>query len=53
MGLLYWTAITQQDLPVVVGLTYISILLYVLLVLVLEIIYGVLDPRIRVLPESR
>lgn len=53
MGRLYWDAISQQDLPVVIGLTYFSIILYALMIMLLEIIYGILDPRVRVTPGAR
>jgi len=48
MGMLYWTAIEQQDIPVIIGQTYVFIFLYVLAFLILDIIYGILDPRVRV-----
>ena len=45
MGRLYWNAITQQDLPIIVGLTYTSIILYALMIFFLELIYtaGIFD----------
>ena len=48
MGMLYWSAISAGDFPVVLGLTYIFGVINILAILISEIIYGVLDPRIRV-----
>ncbi|MFQ5998144.1 MAG: ABC transporter permease [Candidatus Bathyarchaeia archaeon] len=53
IGRLFFDAISQQDVPLIVGLTYVSILLYVLLIFVLEIVYMILDPRVRVTPGKR
>ncbi|CCC80833.1 ABC transporter permease [Thermoproteus tenax] len=49
LGYVYNLAIfaPTPDLPVIVALTYASTLLYIVLVLVLEVLYIVLDPRIR------
>jgi peptide/nickel transport system permease protein len=49
LGYVYNLAIfaPTPDLPVIVALTYASTLLYIALVLVLEVLYIVLDPRIR------
>ncbi len=47
MGLLFWEAINMQDVPVVLGLVYISIFLYVSLIFVLDLTYVLLDPRVR------
>ena len=47
MGLLYWEAIETLDVPVILGLTYIFTLVFVVAMLVLDILYIVLDPRVR------
>ncbi|MEL9990329.1 MAG: ABC transporter permease [Thermoproteus sp.] len=49
LGYVYNLAIfaPTPDMPVIVALTYASTLLYIALVLVLEVLYIVLDPRIR------
>ena len=47
LGRLYWDAIYAGDIPVVLELTYITTLLYLILRLILDLLYTVLDPRIR------
>ncbi|WP_237698194.1 ABC transporter permease [Thermoproteus uzoniensis] len=49
LGYVYNIAIfaPTPDMPVIVALTYASTLLYIGIVLVLEVLYVVLDPRIR------
>jgi peptide/nickel transport system permease protein len=47
MGRLYFDAITTADEGVIVALTFIFTLLYVAARFILEILYVVLDPRIR------
>ncbi|MEM3677521.1 MAG: ABC transporter permease [Candidatus Bathyarchaeia archaeon] len=47
MGLLFWEAINMQDVPVILGLTYVSIFLYILLIFILDLTYAFLDPRVR------
>lgn len=49
LGYVYNLAIfaPTPDLPVIVALTYASTLLYIVLVFALEILYIILDPRIR------
>ncbi len=48
LGRLFYVAILNGDMPVVLGLTYISTFLYVFAVLVLDFVYMILDPRVRV-----
>ena len=48
LGLLYWQAIVTMDAPVIIGLTVIYAYLLVITVFILDIIYGFLDPRIKV-----
>ncbi len=47
LGRLYWDAIVANDIPVIVELTYITTLLYLVIRFILDILYTVLDPRIR------
>lgn len=50
MGRLYYDAILQQDLPVLLGLTFVFSFLTIGVVLLLDIIYALLDPRVRTTP---
>jgi peptide/nickel transport system permease protein len=47
MGRLAYTAITSQDLPVIMGVTIVAAVLVVLANLAVDLTYGVLDPRVR------
>ncbi|HIH90675.1 TPA: ABC transporter permease [Desulfurococcaceae archaeon] len=47
MGLLYWEAIETLDVPVILGLTYIFTLVFVIAMVILDVMYIVLDPRVR------
>jgi peptide/nickel transport system permease protein len=47
LGRLYWDAISHNDVPVILELTYITTLLYLALRFILDILYTLLDPRIR------
>ncbi len=47
MGTLYWVAITAADLPTILGLTYALTLVYILARFILEVLYIILDPRVR------
>jgi len=46
-GLLYITAITQRDSPVIVGLTLVIAAMVLLSNLLTDMVYAVIDPRIR------
>lgn len=48
LGNLYWIAIEQNDIPVLMGCLSITTGLYIFGLVVLDIIYGYLDPRIKV-----
>lgn len=52
MGRLFYDAILQQDLPVIVALTFVSAFLTIIVVLFLDIIYAILDPRVRTAPVA-
>ncbi|MEJ5273012.1 MAG: ABC transporter permease, partial [Spirochaetota bacterium] len=48
MGNLYWIALQQNDLAVVMGNTSLSVFLFMMGLVILDFIYGLLDPRIKV-----
>ncbi len=48
MGNLYWVAIQQNDIPVLMGNLAITTIFYLSGLVVLDLIYGLLDPRIKV-----
>lgn len=48
MGRLYWTALVEHDVPVLLGNTTFSIFLYLAAVVIMDLIYGFLDPRVKV-----
>ncbi|MGM0641110.1 MAG: ABC transporter permease [Thermotogota bacterium] len=48
MGNLYWNAVRQNDVPVLLGNLSITTGLYISGLVVLDIVYGLLDPRIKV-----
>jgi peptide/nickel transport system permease protein len=48
LGNLYWIAIEQNDIPVLMGCLSVTTALYIAGLAVLDVIYGYLDPRIKV-----
>ena len=48
MGNLYWIAVEQNDVPVILGLLAVTTSLYMAGLVALDLIYGFLDPRIKV-----
>lgn len=48
MGNLYWAAVQQNDIPVLLGNLSITTLIYISGIVLLDLIYGFLDPRIKV-----
>jgi peptide/nickel transport system permease protein len=48
MGLLYYESITNYDIPVIVGLTYLYTLIFVVTIFIIDLAYGYFDPRLRV-----
>jgi len=48
MGRLYYIALQQGDVPVLLGLTFVTTFLYVFSMVLVDLIYGLLDPRVRV-----
>jgi len=52
MGRLFYQAISLQDLPVLLGLTFVSAFITIVVILMLDIIYAFLDPRVRTAPVA-
>lgn len=48
MGSLYYQAIGFLDIPVIIGLTYISTLIFILTVFLTDIVYAYFDPRVKI-----
>ncbi len=48
MGNLYWIALQQNDLAVVMGNVSLNVFLFMMGLVTLDFIYGILDPRIKV-----
>ena len=48
MGSLYYQAIGTLDIPVIIGLTYISTLIFILTVFLIDIVYAYFDPRVKI-----
>ena len=47
IGKLYYDAIGLSDFPIIIGLTYISTLIFVVAVLIMDLFYVFFDPRIK------
>ena len=47
MGLLTWNAIQQKDIPVLSAVFYVTTLLVIVANFIADLLYGVLDPRIK------
>lgn len=48
MGKLYYDAIGVMDIPVIIGITYVSTLIFVVTIFVVDLVYAYLDPRVKV-----
>ncbi len=48
MGLLFYQAITSSDEALILGLVYVFTLVYVIARFILEVLYVILDPRVRI-----
>ena len=48
MGQLYYSAIGFLDIPIIIGLTYVSTLIFIATVFATDIIYAYFDPRVKV-----
>ncbi|HEY5539478.1 MAG TPA: ABC transporter permease [Thermoplasmata archaeon] len=49
LGLLFFDAVILQDAPTIIALTIIFAYLFVVTVFILDVVYGLMDPRIRAL----
>ncbi len=49
LGLLYFEALTNTDPPTIIALTIIFAYLFVITIFILDVVYSLLDPRIRAL----
>jgi len=48
IGRLYWIALETNDMAIVIGLTYVFTLIWLIALIVIDLLYGLLDPRVRV-----
>lgn len=48
MGKLYFDAISIFDIPVIVGLTYVTTLVFLASIFLADLLYGFFDPRVKV-----
>lgn len=48
MGNLYWTALQAGDVPILLGNTFMLTFIYLFALVLIDMIYGLLDPRVRV-----
>ena len=48
LGRYYVTSISNRDYPVILGLTIFVAILYIVSVFVVDILYGVIDPRVKI-----
>jgi len=48
MGRLYWIALQSGDVKVLLGLTFITTFLYLVATVAVDLVYGFLDPRVKV-----
>jgi oligopeptide transport system permease protein len=52
IGMLMVNAITNNDYNLVIACAFVYSAMYIVMMLVLDILYGVIDPRIRVAKEG-
>jgi peptide/nickel transport system permease protein len=48
MGKLYYDAIGLLDIPIIIGLTYVSTVIFVVTVFIIDLSYSILDPRVKI-----
>lgn len=48
MGKLYYDAIGLLDIPIIIGLTYVSTVIFVATVFIIDLSYTILDPRVKI-----
>ncbi|NJE62477.1 ABC transporter permease [Thermococcus sp. 21S7] len=53
MGRLYWVALQQNETNLLIGLTYFFTVLYLAGVVIADMVYGFLDPRVKVGASSK
>ncbi len=47
MGRTYWVALQSGDTGVLIAITYVTVFLFVVVIVLLDFIYALLDPRVR------
>ena len=47
IGRLFYTAIGSLDIPIIIGLTYVSTAIYLASIFIIDILYGFFDPRVK------
>lgn len=47
MGRLFYTAIGALDIPIILGLVYVSTAVYLASIFIIDILYGLFDPRVK------
>ena len=48
MGRLYWTALQQNETRLLMGVTFVTVALYLIAMIIADLAYGYLDPRVKV-----
>ena len=48
LGRIAFSAVTSRDIPIVQGCVLYTAAVYVIINLIVDLLYGVLDPRIRI-----
>lgn len=47
MGRLFFTAIGALDIPIIIGLVYVSTAVYLASIFIIDVLYGFFDPRVK------
>ncbi|HIP75450.1 MAG TPA: ABC transporter permease, partial [Thermococcus paralvinellae] len=53
MGRLYWTALQQNETRLLMGVTFVTVALYLISMILADLAYGYLDPRVKVGASQR
>jgi len=48
IGKLYFDAISVLDIPVIIGLTYVTTVVFLISIFIADLMYGLFDPRVRI-----
>ena len=48
MGRVYWIALQTNEINLIMGLTFMNVALYLAGVIIADVAYGFLDPRVKV-----